>query len=218
MPSMPCPGADCGPSGGVVPRSAIKAAPFELISARAFAGGHSLYDFWNRALERYPILGDFHVKPYYLLQCIALRLGLSCKRRSVVSLPADDIAREWDSALESMAAIVTFLRNECGVLTPKWLPYEPMLIPLATVWNEVAGTTGPSHGAMRSKLTWFWCASFTGEYESSSATLAERDVPALKSWLAGGDEPEVVRAFRWNPERWSTVTTRQQVLYRPRLR
>ena len=36
--------------------------PFELVSARAFAGGHSLYDLWNGALERYPILGDFDVE------------------------------------------------------------------------------------------------------------------------------------------------------------
>jgi hypothetical protein len=189
--------------------------PFELISARAFAGGHSLHELWNSALERHPILGDFGVKPYYLLQCIALRLGVSCKRRSVISLPADDIARGWESAVDSIAAILTLLRDECGVLTPKWLAYEPMLIPLATVWNDVAATTGPAHGAMRTKLkTWFWCASFTGEYESSSATLAERDAPALKSWLAGGDQPEVVRAFEWNPERWRTVTPRQQGLYR----
>jgi restriction endonuclease Mrr len=188
---------------------------FELVSARAFAGGHSLYDLWNNALERRPILGDFDVKPYYLLQCIALRLGVSCKRRSVITLPADDIADGWESAVDGMAAVLTLLRDECGVLTSKWLPYEPMLIPLATVWDEVAVTTGPTHGAMRSKLrTWFWCASFAGEYESSSATLAERDGPILKSWLAGGDEPEVVRAFEWNPERWGTVTTRQQGLYR----
>ena len=189
--------------------------PFELISARAFAGGHSLYDLWNGALERHPILGDFGVKPYYLLQCIALRLGVSCKRRSIISLSADDIARGWGSAVDGMAAVLTLLRDECGVLTPKWLPYEPMLISLATVWSEVAATTGPAHGAMRSKLkTWFWCASFTGEYQSSSATLAERDAPVLKSWLAGGDEPEVVRTFEWNPGRWRTITTRQQGLYR----
>ncbi|MGP0048234.1 MAG: winged helix-turn-helix domain-containing protein [Solirubrobacteraceae bacterium] len=189
--------------------------PFELVSARAFAGGHSLYDLWNDALERHPILGDFGIKPYYLLQCIALRLALSCKRRSVISLPADDIAHGWESAVNSMGAVLTMLRDECGVLTPKWLPYEPMLIPLATVWNEVAATSGPAHGAMRTKLrTWFWCASCTGEYESSSATLAERDAPALKSWLTGGDEPQVVRAFEWDPERWRTVTTRQQGLYR----
>ena len=50
-------------------------SPFELISALAFAGGHSLYDLWNGALEQHPIRGDFGVKPYYLLQCIALRLG-----------------------------------------------------------------------------------------------------------------------------------------------
>ena len=190
-------------------------SPFELISARAFAGGHSLYDLWNGARERHPILGDFDVKPYYLLQCIALRLGVSCKRRFVISLPADDIARGWESAVTSMAAVLTLLRDECGVLTPKWLPYEPMLIPLATVWNEVEATTGPAQGAMRSKLKrWFWCASFTGEYESSSATLAERDAPVIKSWLTGGDEPQAVRAFEWNPERWRTVTTRQQGLYR----
>ena len=189
--------------------------PFELVSARAFAGGHSLYDLWNSALDRYPILGDFDVKPYYLLQCIALRLGVSCKRRFVISLPADDIARGWESAVTSMAAILTLLRDECGVLTPKWLPYEPMLIPLATVWNEVEATTGPAQGAMRSKLKrWFWCASFTGEYESSSATLAERDAPVLKTWLTGGDEPQAVQAFGWDPERWRTVTTRQQGLYR----
>ena len=40
------------------------------------------------------------IKPYYLLQCIALRLGVSCKRRSVISLPADDIARGWESAVD----------------------------------------------------------------------------------------------------------------------
>ena len=36
----------------------------------------------------------------------------------------------------------------------------------------------------------------------------------LKSWLSGGDEPDTVRAFEWNPARWHTVTARQQGLYR----
>src|ERR1035438_6578074 len=51
--------------------------PFELISARAFAGGHSLYDLWSSALEQHPVLSDFAVEPYYVLQVIALRLGLA---------------------------------------------------------------------------------------------------------------------------------------------
>lgn len=189
--------------------------PFELISARAFAGGHSLRDYWDAAIERHPILADFAIEPYYVLQVIALRLGQSCKRSSVLNLPPDDIAAEWDQAITDVAAAITLLRDECGVLVGKWLPYRPMLIPLAAAWREVAVATGPTRGQMRAKLKrWFWCACFTGEYESSSATLAERDAPVLRSWLNDGDAPPAVADFRWDPSRWRSVTVRQQGLYR----
>jgi hypothetical protein len=189
--------------------------PFELISARAFADGLSLYDYWNAALEAFPILSDYAIEPYYILQVISLRLGASCKRSTVLSLPAEDIAREWHNAIADMSAAVSLLRDECGVLGPKWLPYKPMLIPLASAWREIARSSGPETGAMRAKLKrWFWCAAFTGEYESSSATLAERDAPVLRSWLHDGAAPAVVESFTWGPQRWESVGTRQQGLYR----
>lgn len=189
--------------------------PFELISSRAFADGHSLRDLWSTALERHPVLSDFGIEPYYLLQIIALRLGVSCKRSSVLVLAADDIALNWEEAVSDMAAAVLLLRDECGVLISKWLPYRPMLIPLAAAWREVAHATGPAQGAMRAKLKrWFWCCCFTGEYESSSASLAERDAPLLRSWLDGDSEPSVVSDFEWDPARWRTVTVRQQGLYK----
>lgn len=189
--------------------------PFELISARAFAGGHSLRDLWGTALEARPILADFDVEPYYVLQVIALRLGASCQRRDVLGLDAADIAREWDDACADTASAVQLLRNECGVLVSKWLPYRPMLIPLAAAWHTVDAASGPERGARRSKLKrWFWCACFTGEYESSSATLAERDTPVLRAWLAGGGEPPVVASFAWDPAEWRGVTVRQKGLYR----
>ncbi len=189
--------------------------PFELISARAFAGGHSLHDYWTSALDEHPVLADYEVEPYYVLQVIALRLGLPCKRSTVLGVPADEIASEWPEAVADMAAALSLLRDECGVLGPKWLPYRPMLIPLAASWREVSGAAGPAGGAMRAKLKrWFWCACFTGEYESSSATLAERDTPVLRAWLTGGQEPPVVSSFTWDPQRWETVTSRQQGLYR----
>jgi hypothetical protein len=189
--------------------------PFELISARAFAGGHSLHDFWTAARERWPVLVDFALEPYYLLQVIALRLGAACKRSTVLSLAAEDIAEHWEDAVADMAAVLQMLRDECGVLTSKWMPYRTMLIPLAAAWREMADAAGPSQGAMRTKLKrWFWCACFTGEYESSSASLAERDAPVLREWLKGGDEPSVVAGFAWDPDRWREVTVRQQGAYR----
>ncbi|MEA2445771.1 MAG: hypothetical protein QOJ12_3063 [Thermoleophilales bacterium] len=188
---------------------------FELISARAFAGGLSLYDYWSAAKCEHPILEDFDVDPVYLLQVIALRVGAQCKRSVILGLPADAIEREWEAAVSDMASALSLLRGQCGVLVSKWLPYRPMLIPLSVAWREVANATGPEQAAMRTKLIrWFWCASFTGEYESSSATLAERDSPLLRSWLAGGDAPAVVQTFGWNADRWRTITPRQQGLYR----
>jgi len=189
--------------------------PFELISARSFAGGLSLYDYWAKAQTEHPILDDFGIEPYYLLQVIALRLGPTCKRSIVLRLSADAIEREWQPAVNDLAAALSLLRAECGVLVGKWLPYRPMLIPLAVAWREVVNATGPEQGAMRAKLIrWFWCACFTGEYESSSATFAERDSPILRAWLAGGEAPPVVRDFGWDPERWRAISVRQQGLYR----
>jgi len=90
-----------------------------------------------------------------------------------------------------------------------------MLIPLAAAWRDVDSVSGPERGGRRAKLKrWFWCACFKGEYESSSATLAERDTPALRSWLTGGDEPPVVASFDWDASEWRTVTVRQKGLYR----
>ena len=189
--------------------------PFELISARAYAGGHSLRDLWSDALETHPILDDFDVEPYYVLQVIALRLGSSCQRREVLGLDADAIAREWTTACADMASAVQLLRNECGVLVSKWLPYRPMLIPLAAAWRSVESASGPQRGLRRSRLKrWFWCACFNGEYESSSATLAERDTPVLRAWLSSGEEPPVVADFDWDPTEWRRVTARQKGLYR----
>ena len=189
--------------------------PFELISARAFAGGHSLRDFWDAAREEFPVLADFDIEPYYILQVVALRLGATCKRSAVLAIPSEAVAREWGDAVADTAAAIAMLRDECGVLVSKWLPYQPMLIPLAAAWRQLATADGPIQAEMRSKLRrWFWRTCFTGEYESSSASLAERDTPVLKAWLSGGDEPPIVRDFVWDPERWRTVTIRQQGLYR----
>jgi hypothetical protein len=104
--------------------------PFELISARAFAGGLSLYDYWSSAQGEYPILEDFEIEPYYLLQVIALRLGPTCKRSVVLRLPADEIERDWRAAVSDMAAAMAMLRTECGVLVGKWLPYRPWADPV----------------------------------------------------------------------------------------
>lgn len=188
---------------------------FELICARAFADGESLLHKWREACDLHPILTDFDVDPYYILQVIALRRGASCKRGPVLNMPAAAITEEWDRATSDFAAVLQMLREDCGVLVRKWLPYNPMLIPLATAWRVIAASKGPVVASQRVKAQrWFWCTAFSGEYESSSVSLSERDAPALSAWLAGGEEPSVVRNFAFDPDKWLHVTPRQQGAYR----
>ncbi len=196
-------------------RTGIKLTVFELITARAFAEGHRLRELWETAKDRYPVLEDFEIDPYYILQTVALRHGLIPQRGVVVGLPVKTLIQHWDSSVRGVADGLTMLRDECGVLTEKWLPYAPMPPTLGAAWHEVDEAHGPQIGARRLKLQqWFWCASFAGVYENATNSRAATDVPALHKWLTGGDTPPVVNEFAFDPKNWFDVTVRQRGLYR----
>ena len=115
-------------------RTGIKLTAFELICARAFAEGYQLRERWKEAVLTFPILDEFAIDPYYLLQTIALRSDLAPRRGDVLGMDVTVIDSQWDSSVQGMARALTMLRDECGVLTAKWLPYAPMIPTLATIW------------------------------------------------------------------------------------
>ena len=196
-------------------RTGIKLSVFELITARAFARGERLRERWDDALVKNPILDDFEIDPYYILQTIALRADFVPRRGVVAAMEVSTIVDHWDAAVAGMANGITMLRDECGVLMPKWLPYAPMLPTLAAAWQWVHEAQGAASGARRLKLQrWFWCATFAGDYDNAPNSRAEADMPMLDAWLRGGDAPPVVRDFEFNPAQWPTVTIRQRALYR----
>ena len=196
-------------------RTGIKLSVFELICARAFAEGHRLRERWRDSLDQYPVLGEFGIDPYYLLQATALRVGKKPQRGVVAALQVATIVEEWDAAALGMAFSLIMLRDECGVLTPKWLPYAPMLPTMAAAWRDVDEAQGPSVGARRIKLQqWFWASSFEGDYDNAPNSRAVADIPLLHAWLTGGDPPPVVARFSFDPATWLSVTGRQRGLYR----
>jgi len=197
-------------------RTGLKLTVFELVTARVFMH-FKLRDAWNEALTKYPILAadSFEIDPYYILQTIALRMKRVPQRGIVVALEVDALKEHWDEAVLGMDSALRMLRNECGVLTPRFLPYAPMLPTIAAAWADVRSATGAEIGAAKLKLQrWFWCASFAGEYDSSANSQAASDVPALRDWLTGGAEPTVVAGFEFDPREWLKTTVRQRGLYR----
>ncbi|MFX8441370.1 hypothetical protein ABTL81_20540, partial [Acinetobacter baumannii] len=75
-------------------------------TARFWPQNINLRALWDKAQGDHPIIADFGLDPYYLLQAIALasRKAPSCKRGDVLNLTAADINEWWDRVVWGMAA------------------------------------------------------------------------------------------------------------------
>lgn len=198
-------------------RTGVKLSVFELLTARFWPQNINLRALWDKALADRPVIGDFDVDPYYVLQGISLasRKTPSCKRGDVLNLAGHEISEWWDKVVHGLATGLEILRDDCKVMLPKWLPYQTMLPPLAAVIARAGSPKTAEAGAHREKLKrWFWCAVFGQAYESAANSRSVKDVVEILPWLAGGDPPETVASFRFDPRSLRDVTPRQRSIYR----
>jgi hypothetical protein len=198
-------------------RTGVKLSVFELLTARFWPQDIKLRALWDRALADHPVLADFEVDPYYVLQGISLasRKAPSCKRSDVLNMAASDITDWWGKVVRGLATGLEILRDDCKVMLPKWMPYQTMLPPLAAVLARAGSPKTAEAGAHREKLKrWFWCAVFGQTYESAPNSKSAKDVVEILPWLSGGDPPESVASFRFDPRALRDVTPRQRAIYR----
>jgi hypothetical protein len=195
-------------------RTGIRLSVFELLAARFYAKGLDLRGLWQTTLEKHPIIEQFAVEQYYVLQSIALRTRSSVKRGDVLKLTVDDIKRHWDVVADGYRQALEMLRSECGVLTHKWLPYGYLLVPMSAIWEE-ATEGGPSGGANRERIKrWFWCSGFSQTYDRAANTQAAKDFNQLRRWFAGEAAPDVVTDFEFDSAALRAITPRQQSVYK----
>jgi hypothetical protein len=139
----------------------------------------------------------------------------SCKRRDVLELKPEVVTERWNTAVDALIEVLEILRSEWGILSKDLLPYETMLYPLAAAWALGRGAKGAQHGANRQKLIrWFWCSVFGQSYENSPNSQAAKDVVELRRWFGGGDPPDSVQSFEFDPAQLRETTTRQRALFR----
>ena len=198
-------------------RTGVKLSVFELLTARFWPLSINLRTRWEKALADHPVIGDFEVDPYYVLQGISLasRKAPSCKRSDVLNMAASDITDWWDKVVLGLATGLEILRDDCKVMLPKWLPYQTMLPPLAAVLARAGSPKTAEAGAQREKLKrWFWCTVFGQVYEGAPNSKSAKDVVEILLWLSGGDLPDSVTSFRFDPRALRDVTPRQRAIYR----
>lgn len=194
----------------------VKLGPFELLTARFWPQDISLRRLWVQARSDHPIIAEFGVDPYYILQIVSLVTSSPpvCTLKNVLTLQASTIEEWWDRAVQSLARGLEILRGDCGVIAPKWFPYKTILLPLAAVLAKLTRPASPEAGAIRQKLVqWFWCSMFGKTYEQASNTQAARDVVELLSWCDGGEPPESVRRFHFDPHVLRQATPPQRAHY-----
>lgn len=198
-------------------RTGVKLSVFELLTARFWSQKINLRDLWDKTKETYPIIENYEVDPYYVLQAIALacRKTPSCKRSDVLNMTAADIQTWWDKVTAGLATGLDMLRDDCKVVLPKWIPYQTMLAPIAAVLAKGGMPKTAEAGAQREMLKrWFWCAVFGQAYESSPNSQSAKDVVDLLDWFSGGALPDSVKTFRFDPKTLRDVTPRQRSIYR----
>ncbi len=197
-------------------RTGVKLSVFELLTARFWPQSINLRTLWEKAQHDHPNIADFDVDPYYILQAISLasRRAPSCKRGEVLKLAAGDITDWWDRVVQGLAFGLEILRDDCKVMLPKWLPYQTMLPPLAAIIARAGIPKTAAAGAQREKLKrWFWCVVFGQVYESAPNSKSAKDVTEVVPWLEGGETPESVSGFRFDPRSLRDITPRQRAIY-----
>ena len=198
-------------------RTGVKLTAFELLTARFWPQNISLRKLWDEALIAYPIIEDYEIDPYYVLQAISLvsREHPSCKRKDVLDLTPQNIQEWWEKVVGGLSLGLEILQDDCGVMLPKWIPYQTMFPPLAAALAFASDLRGVEIGKVRSKIRkWIWCSIFSQSYDTSPNTQAAKDMTELRNWINGKSAPESVATFAFNSEQLREVTPKQRALYR----
>jgi hypothetical protein len=198
-------------------RSGVKLTVSELMTARFFQYAINLRLLWEEAEEEFPILKEYEVELYSALQAISLIVTGRCQKRDVLGLTKEQLETNWRLVIESAAKGLRILREDCKVMSRKWLPTPSMLGPLTAICaiSERANLRGAAVGARKAQIIrWLWCAMFGQRYEAAANTRAERDVSDMQTWFDGGEAPELLRQFRFDKEILREVATKAGSIYK----
>lgn len=181
-------------------RTGKELTPFDLLTAKFYPLGVHMRDLWEDALSRYPLISEFSVDAYSLLQTVSLLERGTAQRADVLNkLSAGDVNKHWDSAVAGMSDSLDYLKSQCGAVSSAWLPYGMILVPMAAVFSKIADMRSKARTEALEKIgQFYWCSVFSENYDQGANSQAGADYRALNSWLFTENPeriPEAVESF-----------------------
>ncbi|MFJ9771751.1 DUF262 domain-containing protein [Kitasatospora sp. NPDC101157] len=191
---------------------------FELLTAKFYPSGARLREWWERAQEEYPLLVEFDVDPYNLLQSISLQARGSAQRADILGkLTSDELKQFWEGSVIAAADVLDILKRECGVISPQWLPYGMLLVPMGAIWAELRALRPQPQAEARARLLqYYWCSVFTENFDQGANSQVGADYKLLKGWVTGQDAqaPEAVANFDLTDADLLSARANRKALYR----
>lgn len=181
-------------------RTGKELTPFDLLTAKFYPQSVHMRDLWDDALNRYPLLNEYGVDAYGLLQAVSLRVRGTAQRTDVLNkLTAQEVQSHWDASVAGMSDTLDYLRSQCGVISSAWLPYGMILVPMAAVFADIRDLRPEMRLDAIEKLGHFyWCSVFSENYDQGANSQAGADYRTLIDWLFSEDPdriPEAVQNF-----------------------
>lgn len=169
---------------------------FDLLNARLIKHHIKLRsELYDEALDKFEKLAQFAESnqrfPVHVIQTVALLRGKPCQKKDLLSLEPKSFESDWkqscnyfNEALEKASN----LRDGFGILSPKWVPYSPML-PVLAVLLKKAESYNDKARCYEKIESWYWSSIVKAAYESATETRMSADVRDVTSWF--GDDNEV---------------------------
>ena len=204
---------------------------FELVTASFAADGFQLRKDWEQIwdeLKGENVLKFKSSQPAFtnvdFLVAITLltnyhkfvkgkKIGVSCKKRDVLSLEFSDYTKYRDILVVGIKEAVKFIKQQ-KIYTSVDLPYTSQLIPLAVLYAIDKNLWFDATN--KSKLEqWYWCGVFGELYGGANETRYTTDVVGMMRWAKGDPEmPDTVVRASFHYSRLQRLYTRNSAAYK----
>ena len=188
---------------------------FDLTIVKMWIYQVDVKTLWDKSKSDYKRINDYdqHLKVKlgrYIMEAMSLSFttSKSCKRKEMLNMfhtekwTTKSFNEMWeqtslyiDKALEHLESTKT---NGFGVITPKVLPYEPMLPILASLIREIEKNFKDDQPRCYEKLNqWYWTSVFAQRFSESVAAKKTSDSKDMIEWFQDESKiPKFITDFR----------------------
>jgi len=199
-------------------RTGIRLSLFDLVVARLHPKEINLRKLWSDFSGKNKTLAEI-IKPEFILKVIALWHDKEPKKSALLDI-ADELddqefQKQWEEACHWLLEAYKRLTSQegYGAISPKWIPYTTLLVPLAVLLKKIS-EKGHKQEMYRKIDSWYWGSVFGRRYDQAVESTTHRDVREISEWLEGGPCPQWIEKFQADQVDLLGATEQRSSIYR----